>query len=356
MAEALLSTIFEAGVFPRVTQSDNGREFANSLMSEIAQLAGARQIFSMALHPQSQGIDERIHQEIRGVLAILVDSLCRAAPAKWPRLTAMVEHRLRHRCIADTGITPYALTHGFYGASALETALDRVAQIPPGAAHHAWLREVIETACVLTDRINTHFEQVDASRRLTHDETKNQRRYEVGELVMVGRARSERQGTLLPRMDGPYRVLAVPDDYGVLLADPVTGEPLQHSQATELPSPDAQYSRFRVTRSQSRSNLGPDHLTVGQLVVVDVKGQALKRDIRVARIAAEPEDGQITLELFAVPVPDRNGPWGGRRWATESYGVGTLPTARVLCHADVSADRAFTDRCMEALRLTGVTL
>eukprot|EP00972_Heterocapsa_arctica_P012448 1828993-Heterocapsa_arctica.AAC.1 len=68
----------------------------------------------MVLHPQSQGIVERVHREIRGVLAILVETMCRAAPARWPRLIAIIEHRLRHRCIAETGVTPYALTHGFY--------------------------------------------------------------------------------------------------------------------------------------------------------------------------------------------------------------------------------------------------
>ena len=173
---------------------------------------------------------------------------------------------------------------------------------------------------------------------------------------MVERAKSERQGTLLPRMDGPYRVQAVPDDYGALLADPVTGEPAFAGDRVAV-------ARCAVFAFPSEAialpiefGLHPDHLTVGRLVVVDVKGQARKRDIRVARIAAEPVDGQITLELYVVPVGERHGPWGGRRWATESYGVETLPAACVLCYADLSADRAFTDRCMEALRLTGVTL
>jgi hypothetical protein len=172
----------------------------------------------------------------------------------------------------------------------------------------------------------------------------------------VERAGSERQGTLLPRMDGPYRVLAVPDDFSVQLADPVTGEPAFSGDRIAVARCAVFAFPSDAVANPIEFGLVPDRLLVGQLVVVDVAGQARKRDLRVARIASEPEDGQVTLELYAVPVSERNGPWGNRCWATESYGVESFPTARVLCYAELSADRAFTDRCMEALRLTGVTL
>eukprot|EP00972_Heterocapsa_arctica_P093698 13822221-Heterocapsa_arctica.AAC.1 len=79
------------------------------------------------------------------------------------------------------------------------------------------------------------------------------------------------------------------------------------------------------------------------LVVVDVAGQARKRDLRVAGIAGEPDDGHLTCELYVVPIPDRKKPWGSRCWSMESFSVETLPTVRVLCRADLTTERSFTD-------------
>ena len=75
VAEAMLDIILDCGVVPCIHQSDN--EFCNLAVSELISLLGATQLFSAALRPQSQGLVERIHRDIRAGLAIAVEALCR---------------------------------------------------------------------------------------------------------------------------------------------------------------------------------------------------------------------------------------------------------------------------------------
>ena len=108
VAFALYEIILDAGVVPRVLQSDQGKEFVAAIMQEFIRLLGARQVFSMALHPQTQGVVERLHQELRKVLRLLVDSVLRARPRDWPRWLCLAQAKVRHAEIAGSECTPYA--------------------------------------------------------------------------------------------------------------------------------------------------------------------------------------------------------------------------------------------------------
>ena len=55
-AENIFDVILDAGVVPLVFQSDLGKEFANEMLGELLNLLGSAQVFSSAVHPQSQGL------------------------------------------------------------------------------------------------------------------------------------------------------------------------------------------------------------------------------------------------------------------------------------------------------------
>ena len=93
VAIALLDVFLDCGVIPAVVQSDN--EFISLAMEELTQLLGSTQLFSMALRPQSQGIVERVHRDIRASLAVLVDSYLRACPRMWVYYLRYLESKLR---------------------------------------------------------------------------------------------------------------------------------------------------------------------------------------------------------------------------------------------------------------------
>ena len=79
---------------------------------ELLVLMGVIQICSTALRPQSQGIVERNHLEIRRGLAIFVEAYVQANLRKWPRYVRWLEMRCvwrlphTHLCTAFGGVHP----------------------------------------------------------------------------------------------------------------------------------------------------------------------------------------------------------------------------------------------------------
>ena len=114
LAEQILDIRMDMGVVPAIIHSDN--QFLMMALDELLVLMGVTQIFSTALRPQSQGIAERCHLEIRRGLAILVEAYVQANPRKWPRYVRWLETKLRHKTVCE-GTTPYAAVHGFWGRS-----------------------------------------------------------------------------------------------------------------------------------------------------------------------------------------------------------------------------------------------
>ena len=58
VADALLNIFLRMG-FPNIINSDQGREFVNSVMNFLAEKSGFSQRISTAYHPESQGLVER---------------------------------------------------------------------------------------------------------------------------------------------------------------------------------------------------------------------------------------------------------------------------------------------------------
>jgi transposase InsO family protein len=222
VAFALYEIILDAGVVPRVIQSDQGREFFASLMQELIRLLGARQVFSMALHPQTQGVVERLHKELRKVLRMLVDSVLRARPRDWPRWLCLAQAKVRQSEIGDSGATPFACWHGFYGSSQLQSALVSVETVPNSIALDDWVRQLVQDSKEILASAGAALEKAAADRLTAREAHAHPRHVEVGSLVVVESAFFEKDlKRLVSNCDGPFMVISC-DDHGAVLADPVT--------------------------------------------------------------------------------------------------------------------------------------
>ena len=58
---------------PNRVQSDQGREFVNSLNDKLFKLTGVQHIISAAYHPQTNGLDEQFNQTLQRALLKMVN-------------------------------------------------------------------------------------------------------------------------------------------------------------------------------------------------------------------------------------------------------------------------------------------
>ena len=216
------------GVIPQVVQSDN--EFCTMAFEELFQSLGSSQIFSTALHPQSQGIVERSHREMRESLAKLIESYARANPRRWPQYVRWLEHKLRHKPLID-GVTQYQVIHGFLGSSELSTALQAMAEIPLQLLTQDWLQGIISESRELEATLSEHWTAQAESQMKQHEEKTNQPSYVEGDVVLVSKPLYERgTGAILPQSDGPYIIARLPTPHTAILEDIYSGDLYQHGK------------------------------------------------------------------------------------------------------------------------------
>lgn len=93
---------------PKKIQSDQGREFVNSLNQHLFQLTGVKHIISTAYHPQTNGLDERFNQTLqRGLLKMVDDN-----QSEWDKFLDSVLFAYRTSKQASTKFSPFFLLYG----------------------------------------------------------------------------------------------------------------------------------------------------------------------------------------------------------------------------------------------------
>ena len=181
LALLLLDIFLDMGVIPAVCQSDN--EFTSLAFEEMCSLLGCTQLFSTALRPQSQGIVERSHRDIRAALATVVEAYIRACPRKWPQYLRYLESKLRHKSL-PTGDTPYSAIHGFKGSTSLSSALGAIEAIPEDVVHSDWLDLVVSECKDIGARLTDHWAREAEIRARKHGEKKPEPCIREGQFVL----------------------------------------------------------------------------------------------------------------------------------------------------------------------------
>ena len=171
LACTLLDIFLDMGVIPAIVQSDN--EFCSLAFEELCQSLGSTQIFSTVLHPQSQGIVERSHRELREYMAKLVESYARANPRKWPKYVRWLEYKLRHKPLID-GVAPFQAIHGFAGSSELATTLQSMSEIPLQILTQDWLQGIISETREIESTLAEHWASRAEAQMRKHEEKTSQ--------------------------------------------------------------------------------------------------------------------------------------------------------------------------------------
>ncbi|VDC05893.1 unnamed protein product, partial [Peniophora sp. CBMAI 1063] len=95
----------------RIT-TDNGTEFKNDVIKELAQRYGMTIVFSSAYHPQGNAVVERAHQTLENGCI----KAAAGVPSRWPRYLPSVLFAVRTTASRMTGVSPYWMTFGIQPA------------------------------------------------------------------------------------------------------------------------------------------------------------------------------------------------------------------------------------------------
>ncbi|CAE8623312.1 unnamed protein product, partial [Polarella glacialis] len=352
-AAMLLDVILDAGVVPAVIQSDN--EFAAAAIEELSYLLGARQLFSTALRPQSQGVVERGHRGMRAGLAILVEAFIRAGPG-WSAFVRWLEYKIRHK-VLPTGATPYAVAHGFAGSSPLRSALVQLEAIPESLVHQQCLESIVSQSKRLSLDLNKHFlAEAEKTARL-HAEATPRPAFSVGDLVLVQKPFYERgAGLILPQSDGPYEIIKMSDSHTAVLCCPLTQVPFQNGQRISV-SRLVSFNSPKNWLQEGLDDVVADNqkleIKLDDMVVVEYTAAGRTRVwvARVLRLFAVGD--QLEVHLYEVPVGERFGPWTRRPWKPLEGKIELVSRSDVLCVAELR-DSALTAASCELLAALGV--
>lgn len=100
--------IFRRFGFPVKMQSDNGTEFANSVMTKFTELADIKQLFGAPMHPECQGTAERRV----GVSKHALGSTIHGDWSHWEDYLPLVEIGMNTRIVRRTGSSSFSLMLG----------------------------------------------------------------------------------------------------------------------------------------------------------------------------------------------------------------------------------------------------
>ena len=100
--------------------------------------------------------------------------------------------------------------------------------IPDHVVWADWLRTVVGESTHITETLSDHWAAEAAVRARRHSESVGEAVSEAGELVLLTKPFYEKGlGVILPQADGPYLVTRVLSTHAAILADPMSGEPIQ---------------------------------------------------------------------------------------------------------------------------------
>jgi len=232
VAEALVDIILDMGVVPLVLQSDQGPEFTNEILAEVSSQLGSRQVFSSSFHPQAQGVVERAHRTMTALLGILMETLIKGRPRRWPRFIRTLEARLRDKTFGESGLTPRGVVNGWFNVTPLASATGQVAELPEDLAYDHWVKEMVKEHLQLSRELDEVMEHNEEVRDAYANEVRKGPKIEVGNLVFLRKGHVERAATavsfkLLAKCDGPYLVAEMPSDQNAVLTDPLTEERIE---------------------------------------------------------------------------------------------------------------------------------
>ena len=282
-----LTLIFSRCGFPTSIVSDNGPQFVSTSFQKWLKVKGITHVRASPYHPQGNGVVERMHRTLKGVIA-----RCTENKGNWAMIVPMALYFVRCMPNRSTGLSPFRAKHGWEPTTPLQLLYKGWVQKDLGPVDlEQWTLENAERVQHMRDVAVVNLKHNSVNRKIRWDSKAQNRQFEKGEQVYL--RKSGLNTTLADSWEGPYLVERrnTPLSYRINTGDRVL--PSVHIQMlkTYIPRQDEPHV-CRVT-----SVLEPDTVEDqldDQYAEVKVTGSVVDKD-RVRDVKRWEEDYSDTL-------------------------------------------------------------
>ena len=199
VAEGLMEVISHTGI---PVLSDQGSVFLGKVIKELCRLLNIKQIKTTAYHPQTNGILERWHSCLKGMIRKI-----QGKSQQWDKLLKYCLLAYRATPHTATGFSPYELVHGKSMRGPLEAV--KAGWIGGDISFTStveWVQALRETLVALHKVAHANEEVAKDKSKTAYDVGSKARSFEPGDLVLCHTPGLT--GKLQSIWDGPYEVVA----------------------------------------------------------------------------------------------------------------------------------------------------
>ncbi|KAG5891945.1 hypothetical protein JTB14_002221 [Gonioctena quinquepunctata] len=206
---------------PMELHSDQGRNFESNLFQEICLLLNIRKTRTTALHPQSDGMVERMNRTINRHLSKVVSDHQR----DWDQYLHLFLMAYRSAVHESTGQTPASIIMG----RKLRLPCDLKFGIPPGqdTAGEDYVSKLRQRMDDIHERVRLNIQSASDKMKKTYDIKADAGGFKVDDLVWL--YNPKRRRGLSPKLrnswEGPYKIVKRINDLGYRIHKPPRGKP-----------------------------------------------------------------------------------------------------------------------------------
>jgi hypothetical protein len=220
VADLYFREIVRLHVIPKTITSDRDSKFVGHFWRTLWRKLGTILQFSSAYHPQTDGQSEVVNRSLGNLLRSFVGKNIR----QWDLLLAQAEFAYNRSTSQTTGCSTFKAVYGLNPISPLD-----LAPIPATIQFSGDADERAKGIKKLHEQIRGQIEKKNEKYRMQANKHRKPMTFKEGDLVWIHlrkeRFPAKRRSKLLPRADGPFKVLQrigenaykieLPGEYGV---------------------------------------------------------------------------------------------------------------------------------------------